>query len=263
MIHLSHLETNCTIACQNGCASCNHFSPYQKKDFARSYITAAQLEHDLSHLGKVAHVAGYAMIGGEPLLHPHLVDLLTVARDSGIADRLEVWTNGQLLRRAKPDFWRAFDLLVVSVYPGKLTDEDIDWIRAKAADEGLQCDLKDERRFPNFTQLLETVPTGQRETAQKYAACWFRTYSRVLDNGYFYRCCTSPFIPKLLLGLPEGADGIAVEGVTEEALLRFLSQPEAPASCSVCAGRNTPGAVPVTWREESNPEAWLAASSGR
>ncbi len=257
-VFLRHLETNITIACNNSCVACNHFVVPQRAVARHSFITPAQLELNLRHFGRVAHVGAYAMIGGEPTLHPKLPDLLQVARESGIADTLEVWTNGQTLRRMRPQFWASLDVLVVSAYPGKLGDEDLGWIREKCADAGVRFDLKDERNQPYFTRLLEAEPTDAAATADKYRRCWYRTYTRVLDHGYFYRCCTSPFIPKLLLGQPEGTDGIPVEGLTVEALRTFLDQPEPAASCTVCAGH---GANPVPWAEFRRPDEWLNASA--
>jgi hypothetical protein len=162
----------------------------------------------------------------------------------------------------KPEFWQAFDVLVVSAYPGKLTDADIAWIRAKAADEGVQFELKDERKYPNFSQLL-TTKTAPAQAAQRFDACWFKTFSRVLDRGYFYRCCTSPYIPRLLLDRPDGTDGLKVEGVTEAKVREFLTQKETPESCSVCAGRNTAEAVAIPWSEIRDAKAWLTASGGQ
>jgi hypothetical protein len=112
--------------------------------------------------------------------------------------------------------------------------------------------------------LLKPEPSDARGTQATYDQCWFKTYSRVLDNGYFYRCCTSPYIPKLLQSRPEGSDGLRVdEQLTEQQVFDFLGQRTAMESCTICAGRNTPSARPVPWSEVKDPQAWLNASSGR
>lgn len=262
MIRLPHLETNVTAACQNRCVGCNHFVPLMVPHVKASMIAPAQMERDLTYFARVAHVGRYGMLGGEPTLHPLLPALVEIARGSGVADGIEVWTNGQRLREMSPTFWRVMhgETLVVSVYPGKLTDDDVLWIRRACADAGVALEVKDERAFPNFTQLLKPAAARARET---YDACWFKSFSRVLDHGYFYRCCTSPYIPKLLLGLPEGTDGLRVDAsLTADALQAFLDQTTPMASCGICAGRNTPDAVPLPWREVDEPAEWLAASAG-
>lgn len=266
MIHMPHLETNVTAACQNRCVACNHFVPLQVAQFKQSMIRVEQMERDLAIFSKLVHVDAYGMLGGEPTMHPHIAELIHVAVLSGIADKVELWTNGQTLHTMKPAFWSAIrgHRIVMSVYPGKMTDADIDRARALCDGEGVELWVKDERRHPNFTQLLESHETGPLDTQRKYQQCWFKSFSRVLDNGFFYRCCTSPYIPKLLQGRPEGSDGLEVtENLTEQDVRVFLEQQTAMKSCTICAGRNTPSAKPIPWSEIKDPSAWLSVSSGR
>jgi cyclic pyranopterin phosphate synthase len=260
VIHLPHLETNVTAACQNRCISCNHFVPLtEQRPFM---LDPAQMQRDLAIFSRFVHVGAYGMLGGEPTLHPKLPELIQIAKDSRIADRIEVWTNGQRVEKLPPAFWASpFDAMVLSRYPGKLTDAQLDEIAALCTANGKILEVKDEGAYPNFTRLLKPKPTRAQET---YDACWFKTYSRVLDNGYFYRCCTTPYIPKLLLGMPEGTDGLRVdEHLTADAIVRFLNQRGAMQSCGICAGRNTPDAVGQKWVEIRDPKEWLDRSSGR
>jgi GTP 3',8-cyclase len=266
VIQLPHLETNVTAACQNRCISCNHFVPLQVSSFKKSMLDPAVMERDLAIFSKLVRVGAYGMLGGEPTLHPAIADLINVAVRSEIAQVVEVWTNGQTLLDMPNSFYRALrnQRIVMSVYPGKLSDQEIIEIAALCLSVDVELQIKDERNYPNFTQLLESVETNDQQTQQKYEQCWFKTYSRVLDNGFFYRCCTSPYIPKLLQNRLEGSDGLAVtEDLTEGDITRFLTDPIAMKSCTICAGRNTPSARPVSWREVKDPSEWLAASSGR
>lgn len=261
MIQLPHLETNVTIACQHRCVACNHFVPIQVRDFKASMVRPEMLARDLAIFSTIVRVHGYALIGGEPLLHPEIVTLMEIANESGIADRVEVWTNGAALREMGDDFWKAADVLVVSAYPGKLDDDELGWIGAACQESGTTLIVKDERTVPNFSRLLEPKPTTGEALQRKYDHCFFKSYSRVLDHGYFFRCCTSPFIPKLLLDQPFGTDGIAIEGLTEAGLQAFLDLSEPMVSCGICAGRAGRG-QPIAWREVKDPNEWLRASAG-
>jgi len=260
MITLPHLETNVTVACQLRCVSCNHFVALQANEARKRLADPVQVYDDLATLSKFVHTDAWGALGGEPLLHPNLVDVLTAAQKSRIADVIEVWTNGIAVRKMGPAFWDSFDRLVLSVYPGTLDDAEIDWIKAACVEAQVECSVKDERVVPNFERLLEPSRSAPAETLAKYRACFFKDYSRVADNGFFYRCCTSPFIPRLLLGLPEGTDGIRISDLTESALFMFLGQREAPASCQVCSGLDPAIRRRVDWKEERNPERWLEAS---
>lgn len=266
MINLPHLETNICIACQLRCANCNHFVSMQENKFKTSMMPVEVLERDLDILSRFVHVNGYAMIGGEPTLHPDIVDLLHVARDSNIADSLEVWSNGIGLVGRFPishSFWRSFDLLVLSVYPGKLSDEEIKLIENCCYVNGVSIRIMDERLHPNWTQLLDPKPADDNYSQLKYDKCWFKYYSRVLDWGYFGRCCTSPFIPQLLQNREFGSDMLRVdENLTERKILEFLNQEVFMESCRICAGRDTPSSVSVPWHETKGKEQWLKDSQG-
>lgn len=248
MITLSHLETNVTTACQNACVSCNHFIPIQRG----GYVSPEQVKRDLTAFAKVAHTPRYALIGGEPLLHKKLLEIADIARASGIADELEVWTNGIKLAAQGDEFWQAFDRVVLTVYPNHPLDMDA--IKRAADKNKTELEVKDGPRY--FTRLLDRDMAHELQAARRYQACWYRTFTHVLDNGYFYRCCTSPYIPKLLLGLPEGTDGLAVKGITEEKLRAFLSESGPMKSCYRCAGHN---AEHINWREER--KNWLEESA--
>jgi hypothetical protein len=262
MIHLPHLETNITVACQNRCIACNHFVPMQVDRFKTSMMPVSVLEQDLRRFARLAHADGYALIGGEPTLHPSLVDLMHVARRSGIADRYEVWTNGQTLLELPDAFWLAAHVIVVSVYPGKLTDAYLADVQEKARTFGATLEIKDERRHPNFTQLL-TSNSNAVATQRRYDRCWFKGFSRVLDWGVFYRCCTSPFIPQLLQDRPVGSDGLTITDVTTERdVTEFLGRQTFMESCRVCAGRDTDEAHPITWGEQKNAVQWREQSGG-
>lgn len=258
MIEIPNLDCDVTSNCQLSCADCCRLVvPYRHADGGIPSTTPAQVEHDLYHFGKIARTKRWAALGGEPLLHRDLVEILRVVRASGVAEDIAVWTNGIRLRRIGADFWQSFDSLFVSVYPGKLTDDDVAWIERKCADEGKTLTIKDERHYPNWTRVIEEAPTDEASTQAKFSSCWWRTYSRTLNYGYLFLCCPSPHIPQLLQGRPFGADGIAIEGLTEQGMLDFLERTKPLGSCSLCAGRNTESAVAMPWREEKNLAAWL------
>jgi cyclic pyranopterin phosphate synthase len=253
---IEHLETNLTAACQNRCANCNHFVPLQADDFKATFADPDQFAADLEHFGRVAKARVWAAIGGEPLLHPRLVEFLKIAKRSPAVGCVEVRTNGQALKDVGEDFWSNIDLLVVTPYADKLSKSRRQRI-AELAEEyfvGLTW------HEPDFVRLLEP-PTDPQKTLAKYRTCWFKTYCRVLDRGFFFRCCTTPFIPRLLLGRAFGTDGLAVdENLTEAALEAYLASPEPAASCAVCVGMATPSTVPVRWYEVEGRAAWLEAS---
>jgi len=263
VITLPNLDCDVTSNCNLSCVSCDRLVvPYRgSRDIPSTSPT--RVAHDLFHFGKIARTKRWAALGGEPTLHKDLVEILAAVRDSGVADEIAVWTNGMRLRKMPPEFWRAFDTLVVSLYPGKVDDAGKEWITRKCADEGVALEMKDERySVGNWTQLLEATPTDEAATRIKFASCWYAKYCRTLNYGHLFLCCVSPHLPQLLQGRPFGADGICIEGLTEERLQTFLDRTEPLGACTICAGRSTPSTVAQPWREVRDPAEWQRASAG-
>jgi len=258
---MPHLETDVTQACNLSCVGCNHEVPLWRTLKGGPWkADPDQVRADLNHLAMIMHADRWGALGGEPLLHPKLVDILLIARDSGVADKTECWTNGMFAHRMKSEFWRSFDILVLSVYEGKHTDDSLALIAERCEQYGVELVTKDERRYPNFKTLLEPVPTSPRETRAKFAGCFFRSFSRSANYGWFFTCCCAPSMPMLVQGKPYGTDGIPIAGLREEQLRAYLDRSEPLGCCHLCAGRDT--AVSIPWHEERNPDAWVAASAG-
>src|SRR5262249_42635386 len=127
VIRLPHLETDITQACQLSCVACNHAVPLWRKHGPWT-ATPWGVGADLERLSRIAHANVWAALGGEPLLNKHLAEIVNVAIGTGIADEYEVWTNGLSVARQHQNDPRVFELidrLVVSRYPGILTDEQV------------------------------------------------------------------------------------------------------------------------------------------
>lgn len=261
MILIPHLETDVTTACQLSCVACNHSVPLWRARKGGPLVTMPdQVAEDLGHLSLFLHAEKWGALGGEPLLHPVLCDILDTVRLTRVADVIEVWTNGLLLRRQKERFWRSFDHLVHSIYPGKFTEHELAWIRDACRDHGVVYVPKDERNHPNFRTMLEKEPTAADATRSKFAGCFFRHFSRSATEGYFFTCCCGPQIPLLIQGRSFGDDGVRIADSNEESIRTYLDRTEPLGACTVCAGRDT--AQPLTWREEKDPTRWVAASKG-
>lgn len=265
MISIPHLETDVTQACQLSCVACNHAVPLWRKHGPWTN-TPEQVSKDLTALSKVAHAGAWAALGGEPLLNKRLDEIVLAARESGIANQYGVWTNGvafaALKAQGRLGFLDHVEALVLSRYPGKLTDEAVADMRQTCAEHGATLIYRDEINEPNFMTWLEKEPTDGPTTKKKYAECSFRRgHNYAASYGYFFACCCGPHLPMHVMGRPYGSDGIALDGITEEALGNYLNDPEPFGACSICAGRNT--AVKIPWREERDPVIWLAKSAGK
>lgn len=287
MIHIAHLETDVTVACQLSCVACNHLVVPWRASGNVWYADPNQIRADLTHLSAFVHADRWGALGGEPLLHPRIADILRIAKESGIADKIELWSNGISAIKFGPDhpIWTTFDVFVLSLYaseskfyshmlpaedsydklngitPDPMSAKGVRYISDMCALHGIELEIKNERTWHNFRTNLEKVPTGPAETKTKFDGCFFRQFSRVANNGFFYTCCCAPHQPRLFQGREEGADGVSISGLTEAGLLSYLNRTEPLGCCTICAGRDT--AVPIEWSEEKEIGEWTRKSKGQ
>jgi cyclic pyranopterin phosphate synthase len=246
MITLPHGETNVTLACQNRCVSCNHFIPLQDPWFADPDV----VKRDLEAAAKIMHFQVYNLVGGEPTLHPQIVEIARIVRQSGITDRIEITSNGQSCRRWPDALYQSIDDLIITPY--KIGAYEIALIIDKCAEHGVSLQWHP----VIFTYAAYQQPNSERG-AVLYQSCWYKRNRNVIDVGYFHRCCIGRFLPELLQGQARNAEAIPLEGLTEAALLAFINQPETPEMCNVCGANCAPR---VSWAEESDPTRWKERS---
>jgi cyclic pyranopterin phosphate synthase len=248
MIRLPHSEYNITTACQNSCVACNHFNPLQE----RWHKDPEVVKHDFELAAKLLHFHDMCIIGGEPTLHPRLLEILDITRNSGITDRVKVNTNGQNAERWPDDLYRKTDHLQVSPY--KLTAEEKFRLKIKCAEFNVELEWQD-LGFRKVGYKVADAERGRR----LFQNCWYRHNRHVIEDGYFYYCCVGRWIPETLLGKSRTSEAIALEGLTEERLKEFLGATEPPASCAVCCSNM--GEM-IGWSEEKDKVKWLDKTLG-
>ena len=107
--------------CNLNCAGCAHAAPLADVVFR----TPEAFEHDCRLLSKFITHAGIQILGGEPLLHPQLLDFCKIA--DKYFERVEVITNGILLPKLSRSFIDDFNnsgfTMRLSDYPIPNQDE--------------------------------------------------------------------------------------------------------------------------------------------
>ena len=95
-------EMHVTEHCNLNCKYCNHFSPLAPEE----YLSLEEYERDLARLAFLfdGEMQQIKLLGGEPLLHPHIKDFLTLTRQYFPNGIIKILTNGTLLLNMKDDF---------------------------------------------------------------------------------------------------------------------------------------------------------------
>jgi len=243
-LRVSAMEYNLTEHCNLSCYQCDHASPLMAKKFA----SLADFERDIRAFSEAAHVEEFRLVGGEPLLHPELLEFMKVARDAGVGDSIKVYTNGVLLHTMPDEFWALTDILWISTYPGvrrRMSDEDI---AEKCNAHGVLLDLRPV--ITGFNRSCINNPIEDKDLVRRiFSQCKMANeYSCFsIYEGMFFRCSVAPFMQARLrmAGIdfpgPE-ADGIRIHGnprLAEEIDARVRSN-EPLKACTYCLGSSGP-----------------------
>lgn len=196
--------------CNLRCADCVALSPYASPRFPSTDSTAA----DLGCLGTVLHAQEVRMLGGEPLLNPELGQLASVARKSGIADAVTMFSNGLLLGRMEEAVWQNLDLLNLSLYPEAPPPAAVlDRALAQAQQHGTRVRLF--RRHQFHTRVVSTPHDLDFTARLIYRTCRPAHYDHChwVSAGWLYKCAMPLFLPGYLAKLGREGYETALDGV--------------------------------------------------
>ncbi len=224
--------------CNLSCKGCSNLSPKMEKYFVSPY----RVEKDLSILGKFYHPKYVSLQGGEPLLHPNLLDVIDAVRNSGISKCVKVLTNGHLLNRMPKEFWQSIDEVHISLYPSPNLDvEKFKQCHQKAKDENVYIEI---HYTHTFREKFTDLGTSDKQLIKRlYSTCqtahvW---QCHILFDGYFYKCPQSALIPRVFHSETEhhfARDGIKVSETYDfyNALKNYIDSEEPLHSCFHCLG---------------------------
>jgi hypothetical protein len=230
----SHLELIVADHCNIVCRSCNHGSPAVPRWLADPEV----VRRDLAILAKVYRPRLVKLLGGEPLLHRDLAEVVRAARSTGISDRFLLTTNGLLLPAMADGVWDMVDEVEISCYPGAAPPrKTLDLARERARRAGVKLRVV---HFDHFRDTITTVGTEDRALVQQiYATCKIANVwgCHGVREGWFYKCPQSMYIP-MLTGRAFDADRVRLEDAPDlqARLLAFVNSREPLGSCRYCVG---------------------------
>lgn len=234
------LEAHIVDHCNLTCAECCSLSPL----LPTWYATADSVADDLRRAVKVLNPAVFKLVGGEPLLHPQLVDVIRAVRESGIAPVVSVTTNGLKLGDMSDAFWQAVDALTISRYPKpQLAPELIAHVEAQAARFGVRLNWKVQN---TFSTMNRAQPTDDLDEARRiYHDCWIRERCHMIRDGMFYTCTRPAHFQTLYRGERDfRSDGLPLndDAGMLDALLAYLQRETPLDACLHCHGGSAPQA---------------------
>lgn len=223
--------------CNLACRGCSHLAP----SLPRWFADVDAVRRDLTTLATAYHATALVLLGGEPLLHPRLLDLIAAVQASGVCDAIAVATNGVLLWRMPEAFWRAVDAVEVSAYPGaEMPAERMLHCSTQAQRHGTHLAVK---YYARFREQVAPLGTADRRLVERiYDTCEAAHIARIhwVADGRFYKCPQAYALPKGLDGdgASAAADGVPISDSPDlaERLLAYLQSPEPLRACGRCLG---------------------------
>ena len=234
-----HIAEHCNLKCFHCCTN----SPYNKKRL----LTLREVEKACNQLAKYFQADVFKLLGGEPLLHPQLIQIIDIAKASGVSENIRIVTNGLLLHRMPDEFWDKIDQLTISNYlSAPISEENIEifWKKARKYEVVLNIKYVDE-----FNEILLKKPNTDKQKNQMiYDDCWIRHRCLMIRNGVFFKCARAAYmdIYKKKLNLPKLThepnsyaikDGIPINDPDFlDIAQKYLNNKKPLASCRYCLG---------------------------
>lgn len=254
-----HVEYYITLRCNLNCLACSSFSPlvpdapfisldYIKADFEKKL-------YKLTDNGKKIGVL--VLMGGEPLLHPHINYIMKYFLELGI--HLRIVTNGILVPKMNQewfDMMRDYNVeLCVSIYKILKYEK----VFKKLHENKIPYFLYDQKGCFGHQYL-------HNERKPDITHCWYRANIYILKDNVIYPCSETAhldvfdekFKGRHNLKLREG-DWIDLDEVETYEQLREIRRTTTPPLCYHCDGSEKPK---TDWRtSDGSLEEWLNLTS--
>ncbi len=180
--------------CNLNCKGCNHFSPIAEE----GEISCENFEQDLKQLSLVLgnRIKSINLLGGEPLLHSDIQEIMKVARDIFTNTRILILTNGILLRDIDDSFWKCAYQNSIDIEITKYPIQ-IDYKKIREAGRRYDVNVNFFGRSGYVTKTLFTLPidvSGKQDPIESFEKCYMARTCITLNNGKLYPCSYAAYM---------------------------------------------------------------------
>lgn len=189
---LKTLVVNICDHCNLNCQSCDHFSPLAEPRCIDKEI----IKSDLIRIHEILdeNIDRIAIMGGEPLLHPELIEIMVFARKIFRKVDIMLSTSGLLLRNCTDEFWSACRdnaiKLSVTKYPVAF---DYTFVEEKSKKEGVAFCYYSGGDVVKTSYHLPLDLEGGQDPKDSFINC-FHANNRcnMLSEGKLWTCTVAP-----------------------------------------------------------------------
>ena len=176
--------------CNLNCIGCSHFSSVADEHF----LDVENYKKDCERFAQLANKNVYMihLLGGEPLLHKDIAEIMDITRKNFNNCIIKVVTNGITLDRMEPGFWESCKrnnvIISITVYPININV-------SKICQLSMQYGVKIERFGTDFTmEFRKDVldPEGKQDIKDSFKKCGPLCHQ--LYEGKLYMCRVPAYI---------------------------------------------------------------------
>lgn len=245
--------------CNLNCKCCGHFSPLAKE----YYMPIESFAKDCARLHQLTGgiIERMEFLGGEPLLHPDLLELIKIARVNfnGI---ITICTNGLLLEKMPLEFYKTCaenDIdIAITLYPIKLDLDNIDALARTYGTRIIHNGLDDKN--PRLWFHNKRDFSGMQDIKSNFNQCRWGNSCILLDNGRLATCVMplkvhlfNEYYKTQAFEIPE-SDSIDIYKVQSlEEIMEFLARPIS--CCRYCMPNDD---IQIEWgHSKKTIEEWI------
>lgn len=222
------LEIHIVDHCNLKCKACSHFSNIADEFF----ISPEEFTNSLDIAKKRFKIYSFALMGGEPLLHPQLGELVTIARKKLPNTEIGLTTNGLLIDAISDNLWAKFIennvKINISKYP--VNSDNIAHLLDKVAEKNLLGRVYVKNYFRKYINLK-----GNSNRHLTYSQCYMN-HCLIVKGDCLFKCPFSLYVgyfnKKFNTKIPVSS-GLNLKTASNRQIKEFIGNPIE--SCDYCS----------------------------
>ena len=227
-INIPVLEIHIVDHCNLKCKGCSHFSNIANKYF----ISPEEFAESIDYANKHFRIFSFALMGGEPFLHPQLGELVTIARQKLPDSEIAITTNGLLLDSVTDDLWGVFiqNNIIINISKYPINSDNISHM----------LDIVDKRNRLGrvyvknyFRKYINLKGSSNRHLT--YEQCYVK-HCLIIKGCNLFKCPFSLYVKyfnKLFNKKIPESSGLNLQTASKQDIIKFLNNPIE--SCCYCS----------------------------
>ena len=172
--------------CNLNCKGCDHCAPIAEEEYVDLKTYKKDIEKMKKHFDFIGRIG---IMGGEPLLHPNLNEIIRITRKILKNTQITIFTNAIEVMNKPKEFWETLKkenaMLVITKYNLKINYYEIELIARKY---GVIILYENNLKSKNEFHKICYNENGTEDIEKSYKECYHGEYCATLENGYLYQC---------------------------------------------------------------------------